>query len=307
MRSLTAVFIVSAGLIASAQTTVPSSNSVPATPAANTYQLAPPNVALPGSGTPTGAPVRSDVNINDARSPQGGAVFQPASVGGTPIVDSYRVSTPSMTAEGAPSAAGTSIDTTGASEPVTGDGMRNFSAAAPGALANTKSLADLAAEHRGNRPGIGKRSFNNSDIAAMGNSVGNEKMELPQGDEAAPTAPNAGGPYTTESGEQVLDRKDYDAVEAALARHAGDLAQSDESTTAQNQNPQNGNAQQQAGANDSDRKTIEQAQPEANPSSETQRQADMLPQTSSALPLLGLLGAGAITFGMVFRNARRSF
>jgi hypothetical protein len=307
MRSLTAVFVVSTGLIAFAQSpvVVQNSNNPPATPPANTYLLTPPNVALPGSGTATGAPVPQGTNVNDSRNTQGGSVFQPATVGGTAVVDSYRVSTPNTTVEGTSQANGAIAETS--SESITGDGMRNFSSGAPGAMANSKSLADIAAEVRGNKPGIGKRSFDNSDIAALSNTVGNQPIELPESDEAGLTSSNAHGPYTTPSGEEVLDRADYAAVQAALARSSQQQNPDQTTEVAQNQQPQDVNAQQQAGAADRDRQTVEQKQPEVNTSTETEQQADTLPQTSSALPLLGLLGVGAVTFGMVFRNARRTF
>lgn len=304
MRSITVVFILSLGLIASAQTPSQDSRNIPQTPPATNYLLTPPNVALPGSGVATGQPLRNDVNINDARNPQGGAVFQPAA-GNAPVADTYRVSTPVTSVEGSSQAVSASAETS--SESVNGGGMTNFSTGAPGSLANNKSLAEIAAEVRGNKPGIGKRSFDNSDIAALGNTVGNQPVELPQSDEAS-SASNARGPYTTPSGEEVLDRADYDAVQAALARSSQKAEQQtadqgNEVLMAQNQQP--ANPQQSSSEVES---TPEPAREEAAVNNDNEEEStDTLPQTSSTLPLFALLGLGALTFGMVFRNARRSF
>lgn len=305
MRIINLLFIVSTGLIASAQTPSQDSRNIPQTPPATNYLLTPPNVALPGSGVATGQPLRNDVNVNDARNPQGGAVFQPAA-GSAAVADTYRLSTPITSVEGN-SQAGLAM--TESSEPVTGDGIRNFSTGTPGSMANAKSLGDIASELRGNKPGIGKRAFDNSDIAALsGNTVGNQAVELPQSDAsgATPSGSVASGPYTTPSGEQVLDRRDYAAVEAALARHAEQAEQQaseqgSETLMAENQQPET--PQQDT----SDEAAAEPAEEPVPAEQQTEESAETLPQTSSTLPLFALLGIGAVTFGMVFRNARRSF
>src|SRR5256885_230064 len=54
--------------------------------------LAPPNVALPGSGTPVGAPPQ--IGVNDARNGGAGAVYSP---GSTNVQTNATIATPSAT------------------------------------------------------------------------------------------------------------------------------------------------------------------------------------------------------------------
>ena len=196
---------------------------------------APPETALPGSGTPVGA--APDVSVNNAAQGGSGTVTQPGAVvvGNQAIVNAPpQVATPSATpmnvpapevapgAESVPSAS----QATQPGAPVV---RRVYvGAASVQAPAQPKSLGELSKQIRGNKP-LAKRTFDNSDIMALSQKAPNglrpQSEDLPQGDQPATTPqqkgkkPSAARPPQPLANNGALDQKDLAAVEAAVKKN----------------------------------------------------------------------------------------
>jgi hypothetical protein len=197
---------------------------------------APPSAALPGSGTPVGAP--PDVNVNNAAQGGSGAIVQPGAVvvGGEAYVNQPpAVATPVSTPQNIPGPEATAgIETvpsaSEATQPTTPMILgRTFagSATVP-APAPAKSLGEVAAQMRGNKP-LPKRTFDNSDITALNQQAPQglrpQSEDLPQGDQpltATPQQkgkkPSAAKPPQPQAGNGALDQNDLAAVEAAVKK-----------------------------------------------------------------------------------------
>lgn len=194
---------------------------------------APPETALPGSGTPVGTP--PNVDVNNAAQGGSGAVTQSGAVvvGNQAIVNAPpQVATPSAApmnvpgpeatpgAESAPSASQ-------ATQPGTPVVRRVYVGAANvNALAQPTSLGELSKQIRGNKP-LAKRTFDNSDIMALSQKAPNglrpQSEDLPQSDQPATLQqqkvkkPSAARPPQADTG--ALDQKDLAAVEAAVKKN----------------------------------------------------------------------------------------
>jgi hypothetical protein len=253
-RTLVCFFLSAAfGIAADAQTaTTTSTQSAPATnvtivtPSGNAPVTsgslplpAPPETALPGSGTPVGT--APDVDVNNAAQGGSGAVTQPGAVvvGNEAIVNAPpQVATPSATPMNVPGP-GTSPEATPgaesvptasqATEPATPVVRRVYVGSANvNAPAQPKSLGELSKQIRGNKP-LAKRTFDNSDIMALSekspNGLRPQSEDLPQGDQPATATtpqqkgkkPSAATPPRADNG--ALDQKDLAAVEAAVKKN----------------------------------------------------------------------------------------
>lgn len=195
---------------------------------------APPNAALPGSGTPVG--VAPQIGVNDARTGGAGAVVQPGvsdvNVGGQRVVAGpILLSAPAATPEGAPMAQPAS---SGAE--LSGPVQQNTAAAATtptaplnrgaigtfaGSATRPISLAEFAAQLRTRKP-LEKRTFDNNDIMALNDKapagLRTQSDDLPQGDAPAGTAP-AKKPAAAGKNNRALDENDLREVEKALAKN----------------------------------------------------------------------------------------
>jgi hypothetical protein len=195
--------------------------------------LAPPNVALPGSGTPTGAPPA--LGVNDPRGNAVGAVYVPQSTLSV-ISGATGFTAPAIvmggTASNAPAVNEAENNEADRQRPPT-FAMNFVSDDRRVQRPKSASLGELAAQFRAKRPAPpkqGDRVYTNNDIYAMSNtaSVRGRTMDLPQADSAKPESdvetppqqqsPRMQGKDTNNDG--VLDQRDLRAVEDALQRNA---------------------------------------------------------------------------------------
>jgi hypothetical protein len=203
-------------LTAAAQVTVQGGYATQ-TPTTTTPILAPPNAALPGSGTPTGAPL--DINANNARLNATGAVYTPDT----------------MTSSGGMTTAGAAVNNTSAATNAAaatntgqGTGPRVFGAittfipdqggARASGAAQPTSLGEIAAKYRGKKAASTDRHIDNTDVLALNNTATfrGQTVELPQSDQ--PPVDENGNEVGASSDGQVLDRNDLREVEAAVQR-----------------------------------------------------------------------------------------
>jgi hypothetical protein len=239
------MFVFSAALstFALAQSTTVMTTTTP-TPSATTGQPtsgalplpAPPEAALPGSGTPVGT--APDLSVNNAASGAAGAVVQPGvgdvKIGGVPVVPEPRqVTTPvaapentsgaevitgETTAAPAQNAAGATVPTAPAR---TANAPARYGAGTPANATRSMSLAEFAAQLKTKKQ-LTKRNFDNSDIAALNdqapNGLRSASEDLPQSDQPAPqqAAPKKAPARNNASG--VLDQDDLRKVQEALER-----------------------------------------------------------------------------------------
>lgn len=200
---------------------------------------APPETALPGSGTPVGTP--PNVDVNNAAQGGSGAVTQPGAivVGNEAIVNAPpQVSTPTAAPMNVPGPEASSEATQGtevaptasqATQPTAPVVMnRTFAgSAAVQAPTQPKSLGELSRQIRGNKP-LAKRTFDNNDIMALSqkapNGLRSQSEDLPQGDQPVTATPQQTGkkpsaarPPQADNG--ALDQKDLAAVEAAVKKN----------------------------------------------------------------------------------------
>lgn len=199
---------------------------------------APPEVALPGSGTPVGAP--PSVDLNNAAQGGSGAVVQPNAVvtGGQVYVNAPpAVATPSAAPQNAPgpeaTVGGETVPTAAeATQPTTPVIVnRTFAGSATvQAPAQPKSLGELSKQIRGNKP-LTKRTFDNNDIMALNekapSGLRSQSEDLPQGDQPltaqpqpASKKPSAAKPPQpqAQNNNSALDQNDLAAVEAAVKK-----------------------------------------------------------------------------------------
>ena len=202
--------------------------------------LSTPNVALSGSGTPTGAPPA--LGVNDLRGNAVGSVYVPGSVSAT---------APGQTAFSSPAvvSGGTAAAVPAGPNAAAGDNAATALAAPMGIMtsfipdsrsrtaasaAAPISLGEIAAQFRSKgkpQPVQSDRVYTNNDILAMGNTATfrGQTVDLPQSDVANPE-PDENAPAANprqqsrelqrESDDKgVLDARDLRDVEAAIARN----------------------------------------------------------------------------------------
>lgn len=215
--------------------------------------ITPPVVALPGSGTPVGAPVQ--VGVNDPRNPSG-YVQESGPMVAAPsvlIITPPAVSIPNAPVsvvgpEVAASAGGVSAttNTSGNAAGAAQTTPSGFSTGVTGVQSMSArsgmTVADAAARFKTEKASIRARMITNQDISALNarnsNGVGmntnNESM--PQAD--VPADQNQSDANSNSN--DVLDQRDLNAVNAALARSRAKQAAAEkkqQENAAQPQNP----------------------------------------------------------------------
>lgn len=185
--------------------------------------LAPPNAALPGSGTPMGAPL--DINANNARINATGAVYTPDTRVETGGLRTSGAATNSASTAAAPAGAasapqgGTASAVFGIMTRFIPDQSRpnaSRAAAAP-------SLGEIAAQYRKGKAAPVDRRLDNTDVLALNNTATfrGQTVELPQSDQ--PPVDENGNPIGTarsddQQDQRVLDKNDLRDVENAVQR-----------------------------------------------------------------------------------------
>ena len=210
-------------------TTTPAPAATPGQPMSGALPVpAPPEAALPGSGTP--ANVAPQVDVNNAATGGSGAVAQPGvgdiSVGGVPVVPQPRlVTTPEASAQNTatPNASETDLqnganEAQAATQPTVNPPVRVRVGTPLNAQRGERSLAEIAEQYHTKKP-LSKHTFDNSDLAALNNQAPNglrsQSEDLPQGDQPATTAnprPQA------QQNDGVLDQQDLQKVQKALEK-----------------------------------------------------------------------------------------
>jgi hypothetical protein len=205
--------------------TSPTPAATPGQPMSGALPIpAPPQAALPGSGTPVGT--APDLDINNAATGGAGAVVQPGvgdvQVGGVPVLPEPRLVTPPEAAAqntAQPYSSGAQLENAASeasanTQPQTPAPARFRVGGAPNAQRNEKSLAEIAEQYHAKKP-LTKHSFDNSDLAALNNQAPNglrsASDDLPQSDEPATAAPQ-------QKDDGVLDQQDLKKVQEALER-----------------------------------------------------------------------------------------
>jgi hypothetical protein len=185
----------------------------------------PPAIALPGSGVPAGGPVQ--VGVNDPRNGVGYVTQQ-----GVVTPESYVVSpnmvaipgsgtnvAPAVSPSNAPGANVPAMQNSGNPQTVRQMGITNFTAENPRTASRSMTgttLADIASQLKASKGQAHSRQFTNKDIYASRARVSGfggfdaNSESMPQSD--------ISGSDTAKRPEGVLDQKDLDAVNAALAR-----------------------------------------------------------------------------------------
>ena len=223
------------------------------TPVGAPVIITPPTVTLPGSGTPVGAPVQ--IGVNDPRNPSG-YVQESGPMTTAPSV--LTITPPAVAVPNAPvsvvgpevaaSAGGVSATTNTGGNAAGAPQMTpaGFSTGVTGVQSmSTRSgmtVADAAARFKTDKASIRARMITNQDISALNarnsNGVGmntnNESM--PQADVPADQNQNQSDAHSN----GVLDQRDLNAVNAALARSRAKQAAAEkkqQENAAQPQNP----------------------------------------------------------------------
>lgn len=204
--------------------TVSPSGSAPVTSGALPLP-APPEAALPGSGTPVGAP--PNVDLNNAAQGGSGAVVQPNAVvvGNQAVVNAPPlVATPSATPQNVagPEAVPSASEATQPTVPVA---SRTFAGSASvNAPTQPMSLGELSAQVRGRKP-LAKRTFDNSDIMALNDrapsGLRSASEDLPQSDQPVEATPQGKPPVKKQppqANNHALDQSDLRKVEEALQK-----------------------------------------------------------------------------------------
>jgi hypothetical protein len=259
--------------------------------------LAPPNIALPGSGPATGAPVA--IGVNDPRTGGTGSVFQPG-------VGQVTLGGPGAITSIATESAATGNPTSGL---VLNTGLGKFIGSSSAQASGTTSqiaLGDIAREYKARRANDHPREFDNVRIEALSSSTARNNANLvPQATSTEPAA-NANPTQTA-----VLDRRDLAIVEAELARSRAASAneptavqppaEKENTTIAQATQPQQSQAQQGESATTPQAPLASNAQRPASAQAKAGAQKkQQLPASASNLPLIGFAGLLATGIGMAF-------
>ena len=234
--------------------------------------VATPDIALPGSGPAVGAPL---TNANDPRSATGPSIYNPNYV--FPVESaqsaSFSPSTPASTNQNFEL------------------GIQSFVSGAPAAAIPTQSLAEIARLIKARLPKASK-AFDNESIAKL-NADGVRTGNL--------------GPESSTSASTELAKAPANNTLVAESRMPA-LPQSDQPATAPSRQ-NSATAAQQRHRDETPAET--QATPASAPAAQASAPADRsentakLPQTSSSLPIIVLLGALGIAGGALFYLMRR--
>ena len=194
--------------------------------------VAPPLIALPGSGTPTGVPVQ--VGVNDPRGGSG-YVKETSVVSG---VESFVITPPtvSLSAGGSNSAAAAVGNTrpsvaksNGPAGFRAGIGAESSSSISAANRVSTATVADAAAQFKARKANIRGRMITNQDIYAL--NLRNNNGGVNANSESMPQSDVAGSGDAVSNG--VLDQRDLDAVNMALARSRAKQAAKEKAESAE--------------------------------------------------------------------------
>ena len=231
-----------------------------------------PDIALPGSGPAVGAPL-TNVNTNDSRTATRPSVYNPnfiSPVSGNPQEASFTGSAPASGNEGFEF------------------GVQHFVSGAPAAATSRQSLAEIARAIKAQHPKA-SRSFNNDSIARL-NAEGVRTGNL--------------GPESSAASTELAKAPAQNTLVAENRMPA--LPQSDQPATAPTrQNSATAAQQRHKDQALTERQSAPPAPAQASAPVENAQNTAKLPQTSSALPIILLLGALGIAGGALFYFMRR--
>ena len=208
------------------------------TPASTAPIIAPPAIALPGSGTPVGAPV--PVGVNDPRA--GAGYVKETTI--VPGAESYVISPPSVAVTGNPASA-PAVNVAATTQPVGNApvgfrpgiaGTSNGATIGSSLGTSTSTVADAAAKFKSQKAMIHARMITNQDIYALNrnnNGMTTNRESMPQS-ESLPQSDIANPGNASNNG--VLDQRDLDKVNAALARSRAKQAAKDKAEAERQQN-----------------------------------------------------------------------
>ncbi len=295
-RVLVVLLLLSLSLTAFAQTTAPpaTADTIPAR-----VNLEPAPLVVPGATTP--------IYVISAPAPNETSVAVP----------DYGVATPLIPSGPPPSAVRPAETPAAADTTPVNSGFISYSSETPAPAGPAISVADAAAQYRTSKTGVKSRVIDNTTLSTLDRNpsglVNANELTMPQGDispEEEAALRNA-KPEFAAAGD-VLDPRDFAAVEAAVRR--GDMQH----------NPQDGAAaaDPRDAASAQYEQMTQEAEAEYRPSAEprgevvapspTQAegvpqqseavepdQRERLPESSSALPFVALLGFIALAGGAV--------
>lgn len=271
-----------------------------------------PNITIPARVNLDPAPPV----VNSATAPYN-VMTNPASPNESPVsVQEFRVATPMVPSGPPPSVVTPNIPApetgaTGAATSTTATATGSIGAGLP-APAPSITVAEASAQYKMNKAGMRSRVIDNNSLAALdrnpsGLVTANENT-MPQSD-AGDTEPQPNAKPEYAAAGDVLDPRDLAAVEAALRRNrsqvepAEDTAARYETMTSEAEStPQEADALPQA-----DEAGQSVTAPAATQSQTVQEQSDRaesaapperLPDSSSGLPLLALLGLVGVAGGI---------
>jgi hypothetical protein len=269
---------------------------------ANGIVLAPPNVALPGSGPATGAP--PDLSVNNARFGGTGSVVPGGAIPVPPFTP------PPVAASG------------DVFHGVLNTGMGAFVGAngvtSPQANAATLTVADVARLYKERRGNTHPREYDNARLESLENSNArnNQTLTQPNTSEATPADNNT---QNTQNTTAALDPRDLATVEAELARSRAAAGLGNSGVTTANIQPPNqgtevAQAQSQSTAESATQPTTPRARQARTDTANTQAAnnnannnangASRLPASASPLPLIALFGFLAAVVGVIVRARR---
>lgn len=286
-----------------ATTAGPTMATVPVS-AANAPLISTPDIALPGSGSAMGAPI-SAAAANDSRSTSGPSVYNP---NGAP----FAVSEPApsnlaaipSTANAATSATAPASGTAAAPTEPFENGIQHFESGLPNTSNQTQSLGQIARAYRSHRPQDVK-SFNNDSIAELNargvrtGNLGPETSTVVAGSQPStqPAQPVNAGTLMAQNQTPALPQSDQSQAAPATpsASSSSTAWQQRHKTSEQSPTP---SAQSTGAAQPQSAPAAQNASAAKENTAKTQTPA--LPQTSSPLPLLLLLGGLGVVGGFVY-------
>lgn len=281
-----------------ATTAGPAVTTVPVS-AANAPLISTPDVALPGSGPAMGAPI-SSAAANDSRSSSGPSVYNPNGM----AVPEPAANLPAIA--GTPATATSTTAPTAATPATTTEpfenGIQHFESGLPNPSNPTPSLAQIARAYRAQHRQAAK-SFNNDSIAqlnARGVRTGNLGPETStvaaSSQPAQPAQPVTEGALMAQNQAPAMPQSDqYQPAPSTTSPAASSSTAWQQRRKASEQTPtssQNPNPTQEPSSS--------APSPTAANLGNTNKKGTALPQTSSPLPLLLLLGGLGVVGGVVY-------
>ena len=281
----------------------PAMSTVPVS-AANAPLISTPEIALPGSGSAVGAPL-SSAAANDSRGSSGPSVYNPNGAPfAAPEPAASNLGAIPSTATSAVSATSAASTTPAAATEPFENGIQHFESGLPNSSSRTESLGQIARSYRARRP-QGVKTFNNDSIVelnARGVRTGNLGPETST--VVASSVPATQSAQPTSEGALMAQNQTPALPQSDQSQDAAAPSSAPSSPTAWQQrhkaSPQSSSSPAQSTSSAPEQaSSAGQAAPAANESN-TSKQSAALPQTSSSLPLLLLLGGLGVVGGLVY-------